>query len=132
MLIKKEYPRPNASIDKVFKTELNRLKHIKPYGLEKCPVLIILPYVGVKPNQIKRDKKNMTEKIYRASNQRVIFTSASVLNPKGKDLVPYKHKSCVVNTYECCCSNSYIGQTSMHLETRIKSTFLRRGLRWLE
>ena len=30
------------------------------------------------------------------------------------------HKSSVVYTYECSCSNSYIGQTSRHLETRIK------------
>ena len=62
----------------------------------------------------------MTEKVYRASNSRVIFTSAAVFNPQGKDLISYKHKSCVVYTYECCCSNSYIGQTSRHLETRIK------------
>ena len=26
----------------------------------------------------------------------------------------------MVYTYECCCANSYIGQTSRHLETRIK------------
>jgi len=26
----------------------------------------------------------------------------------------------VVYTYKCCCANSYIGQTSRHLETRIK------------
>ena len=36
MLIKKGYP--NLLIDKVFKTESNRLKYIKPYGPEKCPV----------------------------------------------------------------------------------------------
>ena len=27
------------------------------------------------------------EKVYRASNPRVIFTSAAVLNPKGRDLI---------------------------------------------
>ena len=40
----------------------------------------------------------MTEKVYRASNPRVIFTSVAVLNPKGKDLVSYKNRSCVVYT----------------------------------
>ena len=107
-------------IDKVFRTELNRLKYIKLYGPEKCPILLILPYVGVKSNQIKRYIKNMTEKVYRASNPRLIFTSAAVLKFKGKDLLSYKHKCCVVYTYKCCCSNSYIGQTSRHLETRKK------------
>ena len=45
LLIKNGYAKP--LIDKVFKTESNRLKYIKPYGPEKCPVLLILPYVGV-------------------------------------------------------------------------------------
>ena len=75
---------PNPLIDKVFKTESNRLKYIKPYGPKKYPVLLILPYVGVKSKQVERDIKNMTEKVYRASNPRVIFTSAAVLNPVGK------------------------------------------------
>ena len=61
MLIKNGYPNP--LIDKVFRTELNRQKYIKPYGPEKCPVLLILPYVGVKSKQIERDIKNMTEKV---------------------------------------------------------------------
>ena len=78
-----------------------------------------------KLNQIEKDIKNMTEKVYRASNPRVIFTSAAILNPQGKDLISYKHKSCVVYTYECCCSNSYIGQTSRHLETIIKEHVLK-------
>ena len=38
--------------------------------------------------------------------------NSSVLSPKGKDLIYNKEKSCVVYTFECCCSNSYIGQTS--------------------
>ena len=118
LLIKNGYPNP--LIDRVFKTELRRLKYTKPYGPEKCPVLLILPYVGEKSKQVERDIKNMTEKVYHASKPRVIFTSAAILNPRGKDLISYKHKSCVVYTYKCCCANSYIGQTSRHLETRIK------------
>ena len=117
MLIKNGYPNP--MIDKVFKTESNRLKYIKPYCREKCPVLLILPYVGVKSKQVERDIKIVTEKVYRASNQRFIFTSAAVSNPQGKYLVSYKHKSCVVYTYECS-SNSYIEQILRHLETKIK------------
>ena len=62
----------------------------------------------------------MTEKVFCASKPRVIFTSAAVLNSKGKDLISYKHESCKVYTYEYCFSNSYIGQTSRDLETRIK------------
>ena len=87
MLIKNGYPNP--LIDKVLRTELNRLQYIKPYCPEKCPVLLILPYVGLKSNKIKREIKNMTEKVYRLSNPKVIFTSPAVLNPKGEDLISY-------------------------------------------
>ena len=44
MLIKNVYP--NLLIDRVFKTEINRLNYTKSYGPEKCPVLLILPYAG--------------------------------------------------------------------------------------
>ena len=54
LLLKKGYPNP--LIDKVFKTESNRLKYTKPHGPEKCPVLLILPYVGAKSKQVERDK----------------------------------------------------------------------------
>ena len=44
----------NPLIDRVFKTEINRLNYTKAYGPEKCPVLLILPYVGEKLTQIER------------------------------------------------------------------------------
>ena len=72
--------------------------------------------------------KNMTKKVYRASNPTVIFTSASVLNSKGNDLIFYELKNFLVYTYKCCCANSYIGQTSGHLEMRIKE-HISRSLR---
>ena len=53
MLIKNRYPNP--LINKVYKTESNRLKYIKPYGPKKCPVMLILPYVGVKSKLVEID-----------------------------------------------------------------------------
>ena len=58
--------------------------------------MLILPYVGAKSKQVEREISNMTEKVYRASNPRVIFTSAADLSPQGKDLISYKQKNCVV------------------------------------
>ena len=46
LLINNGYSNPLT--DKVFITNSNRLKYIKPYGPRKYPVLLILPYVGVK------------------------------------------------------------------------------------
>jgi len=68
-------------IDKICKTETNKLNNIKPYGPEKCPVLLILPYVGEKSTQIEKNIKKMTVKVYFAAKPRVIFTPSSVLSP---------------------------------------------------
>ena len=58
--------------------------------------------------------------VYRAAESSVIFISSFVLSPKDKYLILSKNKSCVVYTFNCRCSSSYIGQTSRHLETRKK------------
>ena len=76
MLIKNGYPNP--LIDKVFKTEISRLNYIKPFGPEKCPVLLIFPYAGENSTQIERNIKNLTEKVYCAAKPRAIFTSSPV------------------------------------------------------
>ena len=60
LLLKNGYPGP--LIDKVFKTETNRLDYIKPYGPEKCPVVLILPYVGEKSTQIESNIKKLLKK----------------------------------------------------------------------
>ena len=51
---------------------------------------------------------------------------------KENTLYLTKKKSCVFYTFECCCSNSYTGQASRHLETRIKehvTKFLRKRIK---
>ena len=63
----------------------------------------------------------MIEKVYRASNPRVIFTSAAVLTPRSKDLIStkiawYTRMNVVVQT---------VGQTLRHLERRIKEHVLK-------
>ena len=70
---------------------------------------------------LRSQKKN-----YCTANPRVIFTLSFVLSPNGKDIISNKHKNCVVYTFKCCCSNSYVGQTSRQLETKIKDHIKKR------
>ena len=69
--------------------------------------------------------KEITEKVYRAAKPRAIFTSSSVLSPLGIYIISNKHKNCMVYTFQCSCSKSYIGETSRNLETRTKEHFLK-------
>ena len=56
MLIKKGYSNP--LIDRVFKTEINRLNYIKPYCPENCLVLWILPYAGKNRLRLKETSRS--------------------------------------------------------------------------
>ena len=55
MLIQKGYPSP--LINRYLKIEIKRWNDIKPYGPEKCQVILVLSYAGKKSNQIKKKKK---------------------------------------------------------------------------
>ena len=56
MLIKKGYSNP--LIDRVFKTEINRLNYVKPYCPENCLVLWILPYAGKNRLRLKETSRS--------------------------------------------------------------------------
>ena len=73
----------------------------------------MLPYVETKSSVFERD-------ISESAKPRVILKYSPMLTPKGNDLISIKDNSYVVYTFECCCKNSYIGQTSRNLRTRIK------------
>ena len=65
------------------------------------------------------------EKVYSAAKGKLIFTSNTFLSPNCNKLMSNKHKCFLVYKFIFCCSNSYICQTSWHLETRIKEHTLR-------
>ena len=98
---------------------------INLFGLKKCLVLFVLAYACETSKQMERIIKK-SKKNYCTANPRVIFTLSFVLSPNGKDIISNKHKNCVVYTFKCCCSNSYVGQTSRQLETKIKDHIKKR------
>lgn len=49
-------------IDRVLKTENNKLNHIDVYGPEKFNVKLVLPYVGARSTNFESSIKKMIEK----------------------------------------------------------------------
>ena len=88
-------------------------------SVEKCPVLLVLPYIGVKSQLFEKNTKNIRENTYSAAKPRIIFKSSLIITLGSKDLISKNHSSGVVYTFKCYCESSYIGQTSRHLQTRI-------------
>ena len=81
----------------------------------------MLPSVGTKSECVfESDIRSITEKAFYSAKPWVIFKSSRMLTPKGKDPVSIEDNSCVLYTFEWCCKNSYIEQTSRNLRTRIK------------
>ena len=111
---------PEMLVNRVIKSQSTNSNIVKPYGPDKCPILLKLPYIGVESKLIEKKIVDITSKTYHAVNPRVLFMSKPILQRSGKDLMTPQEKSLVVYKFKCCCDSSYIGQTSRHLITRIK------------
>ena len=61
---------------------------------------------------------------FSAAKTEVIFTSSSLLTPKGKDKRSKFDKSMVRCQFNCYCDNSYIGRTTKQLKKRVKEHIL--------
>ena len=57
----------------------------KPYGPEKCPTLLKLPYVGSDSKLIEKNIVDMTNRACFSVNRRTLFTSKPILQRSGKD-----------------------------------------------
>ena len=77
---------PGHLIGKGFKTETNR---IMSWKMSSSSDFVFCRWeIDLDQKKHKEDD----EKVYRAAKPRVIFTSSSVLSPKGKDLISNKEK----------------------------------------
>ena len=83
-------------------------------------MVLELPYIDNKSHIIEIKIKELKRKTYNTVNPRRIFISQQELVPRGTYLIQQKGKIFVVYKFECYSDNSYIGQTSRHLKTRIK------------
>ena len=106
-------------VERVFNQESKRLKNKIIYGPEKCPLALVLPYIGSQYASFERAITRIKEKAYYSVKQ-LVFLILS--NPYTERQIPnnkQKYNS-VFYTFQCCCESNYIGQTSRHLIKRIK------------
>ena len=103
---------PEILVNRVIKSQSTNSNIAKPYGPDKCPILLKLPYIGAESKLIEKKIVDITSKTYHVVNPRILFMSKPILQRWGKDLMTPEDKSLVVYKLKCCCDSSYIGQTS--------------------
>ena len=57
-------------------------------SVEKCPVLLVLPYIGFKYKTFDKNIKDIMEKTYFFAKPRIIFKSNPILTPREKTIYP--------------------------------------------
>ena len=78
------------------KSQLTRLNKAKPYGPERCPILLKLPYVRSESKLVDKKIVDMTNRTYFSVNLIIIFISKPILQQPGKDPILPEEKSFAV------------------------------------
>ena len=92
----------------------------KPFGPDKCPVYLKVPWMGEPSTKLSSGVKAAVDNCFASINPRVIFTSKSILSIAHEDVVPATKKSNVIYEFQCHCDSWYVGRTSQRLEDRIR------------
>ena len=111
---------PEKLISRTINKHLARLKEQPESGPERCHIPIKLQFLGKTSYELEKELKNSIRQCYYSATPRVIFLSKPILSHCYKDPIPTLNQSKVVYRYQCCCDNSYVGQTSRRFIDRIK------------
>lgn len=110
---------PENIVDRVIKAKLTSKASITPYGPQKCPVYLRLPYIGPVSNRFQHQASSAVGACFGSVRLRVIFGTRSLLRSHVKDRSPTLDSSNVVYKYTCACDSVYVGRTSNRLHARI-------------
>jgi len=71
-------------VNRIIKSQLIQSNKAKPYGPEKCPILLKLLYIGADSKLIEKNIVDITSRSYFSVNPRVLFTSKPILHRSEK------------------------------------------------
>ena len=97
--------------------------HVSVCNVPKLQKYIVLPYFGIKSEDLKSELTCMLSKFYSYMDLRVILTNKNTIGSlfRFKDQVPMACRSSVVYLFSCAsCDASYIGSTKRSLHCRVE------------
>ena len=98
----------------------NLVSNQRPYGPEKCPVVLRLPYIGPVSRKFEQEIRLCVEPVYTATKLVFVYSTKRAFN-LAKDVLPIQQMSNVIYSYTCRqCESRYIGRTLQHLGARIR------------
>ena len=92
-------------------------------NVPKLQKYVVLPYFGIKSEDLKKELVSMLSKFYTYMDLRVILTNKNTIGSlfRFKDKVPMACRSSVVYIFSCAsCDASYIGSTKRSLHCRVE------------
>ena len=108
---------PTRLLDKLCVDEDVRAK---PYGPQRCPVYIRLPWKGPVSSSLSREINSVVQSKYGAVSVNVVYSTSRAFTVK-KDVLPTHQMSSIIYQFVCRqCGSRYVGRTLQHLNARIK------------
>jgi len=104
-------------VNRIIKSQLIQSNKAKPYGPEKCPILLKLLYIGADSKLIKKNIVDITSRSYFSVNPRVLFTSKPILHRSEKT---QRHQKKRVLLYTNLNATAKVATLGKLLKTTIK------------
>ena len=111
---------PKSIVNAQIAKKIAQFSTLKPFGPEKCPVYLRVPWIGKPSTNLEKEVKTAVESCYGSVSTRLVFTSKRMLPVAHIDVLPIIQKSSVINKYKCHCDSRYVERTSQRLQDRIK------------
>ena len=90
------------------------------FGPEKCPVYLLLPWLGSVSTRFEKQVKFAVKQCFSAVKPRVVYFTNELLSATNKDVLPALQKSNIIYQFSCHCDCRYVGRNSQRLQDRIK------------
>ena len=92
----------------------------KPFGPDRCPVVLRLPWVGAGSARVEKEVRNIVCSSYPCVKLYLVFGTTRAFSVK-KDVLPTLSRSNLIYFFQCReCEDRYVGRTLQHLGARIR------------
>jgi hypothetical protein len=123
---------PELIIKRTIKRTIEMKERPTPFGPDKCPVYLRLPYIGHVSKRFEKQVTDIVGKAFGSVRLRVMFKTTKPLSGTPKDFSPIQENNNVIYHFKCHCNSEYVGRTSQRFHLRRDQHVPNNIRKWME
>ncbi|MEC8569013.1 MAG: reverse transcriptase domain-containing protein, partial [Pseudomonadota bacterium] len=109
---------PEFVIKRTIAQTKERANRPTPFGPDKCPVYLRLPFIGNVTARFEKQIRSAVHRTFGSVCLKIVHQTKKPLSAIFKDVSPIHEKNNTIYHFKCHCDSEYIGRTSQRLHQR--------------